>query len=72
MRITDLIHVMDKNDIIHIDDYNAPIDHMNIFAGPVREIPWKDPLKKMQVLSVVALGDKICVLAAKNSKRRCV
>ena len=70
MRVSQLIHAMDKDDMIVIDDYNAPIDNMTIYKGTVRGIKRDDPVNQMHVSSVCAKDDTILVLAEKQRERR--
>ena len=66
MKISQLLHAMDKEDQIVIDDYNARIDHMTIYEGPVRGIKRDDPINRMHVSSVCDMDDKIMVLVEKQ------
>lgn len=68
MKVSQLTHAMDKDDVIVIDDYEAPIDKMTIYEGPVKGIPREDPMNKMHVCGVCACNDKILVLAIKPKK----
>lgn len=70
MRVSQLIHAMDKDELIVIDDYDAPINKMTIYRGTVRGIKRDDPINKMHVHSICADNDTILVLAAKQRERR--
>lgn len=70
MRVSQLIHAMDKDDMIVIDDYNAPIDNMTIYEGTVRGIKRDNPINQMHVSSISAKYDTILVLAEKARERR--
>ena len=70
MKVSQLIHAMDKDDIIVIDDYNAPIDNMTVYEGTVRGIKRDNPINQMYVSSICAKDDTILVLAEKASERR--
>ena len=65
MRVSQLIHAMDRSDIIVIDDYNAPVFKNRIYCGEVRGIKRDDPINKMHVSSICADGDVLLVLAEK-------
>ncbi|MBE6547941.1 MAG: hypothetical protein E7667_03560 [Ruminococcaceae bacterium] len=69
MRVSQLLHVMDKDDLIVIDDYDKPVDQMTIYTGTVRGIKREDPVNKMHVCIVCADNDTILVLATKTSKK---
>lgn len=70
MRLSQLIHAMDKDDMIVIDDYNAPIDNMTIYQGTVRGIKRDNPINQMHVSNICAKDDIILVLAEKTRERR--
>ena len=70
MRVSQLIHAMDKDDMIVIDDYNAPIDNMIIYEGTVRGIKRDSPINQMHVSSICAKDDTILVLTEKTRERR--
>lgn len=63
MRVSQLIHAMDREDRIVIDDFDKKIDQMRIFDGIVRWIKKDSPINKMHVLSICADNDTIVVLA---------
>ena len=69
MKVSQLIHTMDKDDVIVIDDYEAPIDKMTIYEGPVKGISRDNPINKMHIESVCAHGSRMLVLAV-NPKER--
>lgn len=69
MKVSQLLHVMDKEDLISIEDYNAPIDKMTIYEGAVRGIKRDDAINKMHVYGICAVNDTICVLAEKPRAR---
>ncbi len=70
MRVSQLIHAMDKDDEIVIDDYDAPVDKMTIYKGAVRGIKKDNPVNKMHIESVCAENDTILVLVVKQRERR--
>lgn len=69
MKVSQLIHVMDRDDDIVIDDYDAPMDRMRIYSGAVRGIKKDNPINKMVVMSVCADNDAILVLAIEPRRR---
>lgn len=70
MRVSQLLHVMDKDDVIVIDNYNAPIDNTTIYEGAVRGINRDNPVNRMHVASICAKNDTIFVLAEEPRERR--
>lgn len=66
MKVSQLLHVMDKEDLISIEDYNAPIDKMTIYEGAARGIKRDDAINKMHVHSICADNDTILVLAERS------
>lgn len=66
MKVSQLIHAMDRDERITINDYDAPIDKSLLFDGTPRGIKKDDPINKMLVESIVADGDVILVLARKR------
>lgn len=69
MRVSQLLHVMDKDDEIIIDDYDKPIDKQTIYKGAVGGIKRDDPINKMHVSSICTDGDVILVLAEEPRKK---
>lgn len=69
MKVSQLLHVMDKDDPIVIDDYDAPLDNMTLYEGVVRGIKKDDPINKMHVMSICACNDLILVLAVKQRQK---
>lgn len=66
MKVSQLLHAMDKDDLIVIDDYDKPIDKMTLYKGNVRGIKRDNPINKMHIMSVCADDDTILVLAVKQ------
>ena len=70
MRVSQLIHTMDREDRIVIDDFDKKIDQMRIFDGLVRWIKKDSPINKMHVLSICSDKDTIVVLARSQRVKR--
>lgn len=66
MKVSQLIHAMDRDDLIVIDDFDAPIDKMNLYSGTVRKIYKDNPINKMHIMSICADNDVILVLVRKE------
>lgn len=69
MKVSQLIHAMDRDDSIVIDDFDAPIDKMNLYSGTVRGIYKDNPINKMHIESICAVDDVILVLVRTEGKR---
>lgn len=69
MRVSQLLHNMDKNDLIVIDDYDKPIDKMTLYKGNVRGIKRDNPINKMHIESICADNDTILVLATHPTEK---
>lgn len=69
MKVSQLLHAMDKDDLIVIDDYDKPIDKMTLYKGNVRGIKRDNPINKMHIMSVCANDDRILLLAV-NPKEK--
>lgn len=70
MKVSQLIHAMEKDDVIVIDHFDKPIDSMTLYEGPVRGIKRDDPINKMHSDSVCASDDKILLLVTNQKKDR--
>lgn len=69
MRVSQLLHAMDKGEYISIDDYDAPITECNLYRGIVRGISKDNPINRMHVKSICADNDTILVLAVKQREK---
>ena len=69
MKVSQLIHAMDRDDLIVIDDFDAPIDKMNLYIGKVMGIYKDNPINKMHIKSICADNDMILVLVRTEGKR---
>lgn len=69
MKISQLLHAMDKDDLIVIDDYDEPITKMTLYEGTVRGIVRDNPINKMHIESICAENDTILVLATHPTKK---
>ena len=65
MRISQLLHAMDKDDVVEICDFDAPIDDNLIYKGSVRGISRDNPINRMHVECILAQNGTIFVLARK-------
>ncbi len=71
MRVSQLLHVMNKDDQIVIDvfDISLPFDKTTLYQGSVSGIKRDDPVNKMHVSSICAVSDIIFVLAEEPRKK---
>lgn len=63
MRVSQLIHAMDRDDLIIINDGNKRITNMQVYSGSVRGIKKDNPINRYYVHNIFADGDTIVVLA---------
>ena len=69
MKVSQLLHAMDKDEKIIINDESKPINCMEIYAGSARGIKRDDPINKLHINSVFACDDIMVVLVGERSKR---
>lgn len=69
MRVSQLIHAMDRDDLIIINDGNKRITNMEVYNGEVRGIKKDNPINLYYVHSIFADGDTIVVLAEDQRKK---
>ena len=70
MRVSQLLHVMDRDDEIVIDDMDAPVYRMRIYSGTVRGIYKDSPINKMRVISVCADDGQMSILVIKQREKK--
>ena len=63
MRVSQLIHAMDRDDLIIVNDGNKRITNMCVYSGEVRGIKKDDPINRYHIHHIFADGDTIVVLA---------
>ena len=68
MRVSQLIHAMDKDEKIIINDEIKPVNRMELYVGSVRGIKRDDPINAMHVNSVFACDNIMIVLVNTKSK----
>lgn len=69
MKVSQLLHTIDREDLIVINDRDLPINTMRIYDGEVRGLKRDDPINKMHVVSIFADDDVIHILAEKAVSR---
>ena len=70
MRVSQLIHAMDRDDLIIINDGNKKINCMEVYNGEVRGIKKDDPINRYHVHHIFADGDTIVVLAEEQREEK--
>jgi hypothetical protein len=63
MRVSQLIHAMDRDDMIVIHDGNKKISNMCVYEGAVRGIKKDNYINRYFIHHIFADGDTIVVLA---------
>lgn len=56
MRVSQLLHVMHRDDYITINDFDKKIDSWEIYRGPIKGIHKDNPINRMHVMTVAANG----------------
>ena len=70
MRISQLLHAMDKDEWIVIHDGSMRISNMCVYAGEVGGIKKDDPINRYHIHHIFADCSIIVVLAEKQKERR--
>ena len=70
MRVSQLIHAMDRDDLIIVNDGNKKINCIEVYNGEVRGIKKDDPINRYHVHNIFADGDTIVVLAEKGAPKK--
>ncbi len=63
MKISQLLHAMDREDNIIINDEEENIDKNRLYCGNVRGIYRDSPINKYHITKIFAYGDVIVVFA---------
>lgn len=70
MRVSQLIHAIDRDALIVVNDGNKRIANMQVYSGEVRGIKKDNPINRYYVHNIFADGDTIVVLAEEKRERR--
>ena len=70
MKVSQLLHAMDKDDDIIIENENKRIDRMTIYKGEVKGIKRDNPVNRMHVENVLACDNVMVVLVNGESDKR--
>lgn len=69
MKVSQLLHAMDKDEEIIIEDESKPINQTTVYQGDVRGIKRDDPINRMHVNRVIACDNVMVVLVGERSNR---
>ena len=69
MRISQLLHALDKNEAIVIMDTNQPVMRMRVFSGLVRWIHKDNPLNRYHVKLITTDEGSITILAEEQRRK---
>lgn len=69
MKVSQLLHAMDRDEEIIIEDEKRSINRMRLYEGKVRGIKRDDPINRMHVSRVIACDDTMVVLVGKGEER---
>ena len=62
MKLSQLLHVIDREDKICVSDFNKSIEHCLLFEGEAKGIKKDNEINEMHVLNVTAYDDEILIL----------
>lgn len=65
MRLSQLTRRINRDDMIMVFEQNAPVDQNLLYEGRVRGIKRDNPINRMSVSHVCAVGDTIVVEVVK-------
>lgn len=69
MRVSQIIHAMDRDDDIIINHADKRIDNMQIYKGTPRGIKRDSPINRMHVQHLFACDNVLVVLAVEQRKK---
>lgn len=71
MKVSQLLHTMDRDDVIVIDNGNkySRLNKMRVFEGTIRDIKRDSPINKMIVKYIFANKNVIYVMAEEPRKK---
>lgn len=62
MKLSQLLHVIDKEDKICVIDFDKALEHSFLFYGEAKGIKKDNEINEMHVLNVTAYDDEILIL----------
>lgn len=69
MRVSQVLHAMDKDEIVRIFDSTKPIDQCHLYEGTVRGIHRDSPLLPLGVDMLMADEDVIVIDVGRKGKK---
>ena len=69
MKLTDLINLMDYDELIEIDDEDLPIDRCTLFEGSVKQLKQHSWLCNATVTAINPIHDVLFVLVSRKEKK---
>lgn len=69
MKLSQLIHAMDREDVIIVNDEGQPVDETCLYRGEVRGIKRDDPLNKRHITKLFAFDDMVVVFTVEPTRR---
>lgn len=69
MKVSALLHAMDKDDEIVIENFDQSVNNM-LYEGSVRGISRDSPINRMHVSCLCAINDTLHILAEEAKGRR--
>ena len=70
MKVSQILHKMQRCELVHIFDSTAPIDNNTLYEGNVRGIKRDDPLNSKFVTGIWACGDTVVLDVAPPVRRK--
>lgn len=61
MRVSQVLHKMDRDEAVHIFDSTLPIDACSLYDGTVRGVHRDNPVLSRNVTMIMADGDVIVI-----------
>ena len=62
MKLSQLLHVIDKEDIIFVNDFNKQIENCFLYSGKAKDARTDKKVCEMHVLNVTACDEDLLIL----------
>lgn len=70
MKLSQLLHVIDKEDKICVSDFDKALEHSLLFYGEAKGIKKDNEINEMHVLNVTAYDDEILILVTGERRQK--
>ncbi len=70
MRVSQVLHKMDRYETVRIIDSNRPIDEEVLFEGNVKDVHRDSPLLSLGVDKIMAIYDEMVIDVGRQEKKR--